>query len=68
MSESALTPDHRTYNARLRAVIVRGAPACRAYGPHHARCILEPGHAGNEHEGNGFDEWGPKYERWTAHQ
>lgn len=49
--------------ARLRA-IYNGEPGCLLRGPEHARCVLEPGHAGDLHEGNGFDEWGPKYVQW----
>lgn len=38
-------------------------PWCGRKGPKSARCVLPPRHQG-DHEGNGADEWGPRYERW----
>ena len=62
--DSAITPNRLAYEARCRAVYDRGEPSCGAKGPHRAKCILPPGHGGDLHEGNGFDEWGSKYECW----
>ena len=48
------------YEARAREVYWNhSTPACRAKGPDHAVCLLEPGHEGR-HYGNGYDTWGPK--------
>jgi hypothetical protein len=52
-----------TYRDRCDHVYRGGAKACRAAGPHHARCVRLPGHKGFC-EGQGFDEWGPRYECW----
>jgi hypothetical protein len=47
------------YESRAKAVYWnKDFPACRAKGPDHAECLLNPGHAG-DHYGNGYDEWGP---------
>jgi hypothetical protein len=48
------------YRTRARDVywLPSDVAACRASGPHHARCVLEPDHPG-DHYGNGFDKWGP---------
>lgn len=39
-------------------------PTCGARH-HKAECVLPPGHYG-AHEGNGYDDYGPKYARWGA--
>ena len=39
-------------------------PKCNRKGPRTARCVLPPEHKG-DHEGNGADEIGPRYERWA---
>lgn len=51
------------YESRLRAAYWLGEPHCGAKHPPHAVCVLKPDHDG-DHEGNGYDEWGPLYRRW----
>ncbi len=63
---SGITPNRFAYMKRERAVYQRGEPSCAVRGPTKARCVLEPGHPGNMHEGNGFDEWGPLYRIWRG--
>jgi hypothetical protein len=53
----------RCCEERAQAVYWDRAPACRAKGPDKAECLLEVGHAG-DHQGNGFDAWGPLSRRW----
>ena len=59
-----LTQSRHEYVARCHEVYWRGASSCGVRGPSNARCVLEPGHRGDWHEGNGFDVWGPKYRMW----
>ena len=67
MSETAITATREEYNARLHAVYRLGKPACGVRrGWEHAVCVLPPNHPGSEHEGNGYDAWGPKYHRWRS--
>jgi len=61
-----ITPNRAAYLARCRAVYDLGEPHCVESGPNNARCVLPPGHAGDDHEGNGFDAWGPLYRQWTT--
>ena len=64
---SGLTPDRYAYQKRCEAVYWRGVPSCKAKGPHGARCVLEPDHSGNVHEGNGNpDPFGPAYYSWLT--
>jgi hypothetical protein len=61
------TKNSHEYDKRLRDVAWYKAPACGlAAGVHHAKCVLEPGHPGVWHEGNGNDGWGPIYVTWKA--
>jgi hypothetical protein len=60
----AITPNAMYYR-RLEARFLNGEPICGKRG-HSAKCLLPPGHAGNRHEGNGADEWGPKYQCWES--
>lgn len=56
---------HHEYNRRCEEVYWCKAPACRSKGPHGARCVRFPDHAGIC-EGNGNpDPYGPKYYSWT---
>ncbi len=50
---------HHIYGDRAKQVYWDSDfPACRAGGPHHAICLLNPGHPG-DHFGNGYDDFGP---------
>ena len=62
MRVSALTKSASEYNRRLYG----NQPKCGAAGPDHATCVLEPGHDGPDHEGNGYDRWGPLYRVWST--
>jgi hypothetical protein len=53
------------FDERAKAVYWDREPACNAKGPNRAQCLLEAGHSG-EHEGNGFDDYGPMYRQWEA--
>lgn len=65
IDDSGLTRDRFAYRQRLDAYL-RGDPVCGIRGRDHARCVLEPGHPGDYHEGGGFDDWGPKYVCWVV--
>jgi hypothetical protein len=53
------------YSARARQVYWnKSFPACRAKGPSHAECLLNPRHEGTRHFGNGFDNYGPRGATW----
>lgn len=52
------------FDERAKAVYWDREVACNAKGPTKAQCLHEPGHSGN-HEGNGFDDYGPVYRCWT---
>lgn len=51
------------YLDRVEAVHHHGAVACLAKGPKRARCVRDPDHGG-DHEGSGYDTFGPLYQRW----
>lgn len=51
------------FEKRAKAVYWDREPACNANGPTKAQCLLNDGHGG-DHEGNGFDEYGPIYRCW----
>jgi len=53
------------YDERAKAVYWDREPACSAKGPMKAECLLPKGHDG-DHEGNGFDCWGPIPRQWSA--
>ncbi len=58
---------HHEYQRRASLVYGdKSVPACRAKGPNKAECLLEPGHGGEYHEGNGFDAYGPMYKAWRV--
>jgi hypothetical protein len=53
------------FDERAKAVYWDRDPACNAKGPTKAQCLLPAGHKG-EHEGNGFDDYGPIYRCWRT--
>lgn len=53
------------FEERAKAVYWDREPACSAKGPTKAECLLPKGHDG-DHEGNGFDAYGPLYRCWSA--
>jgi hypothetical protein len=67
MAETAITATREEYERRLRAVYRQGEAHCPSLaGRDHAVCVLPPDHPGKDHEGNGYDQWGPKYHRWRT--
>lgn len=66
--------DHRDelpgweFDRRAEAVYWGHAPACGSKGPDRASCLREPNHGGAWCEGNGYDDWGPKYRAWSNEQ
>lgn len=55
----------RCRDERAKAVYWDREPACGAHGPDKARCLLDVDHAG-DHEGNGYDDYGPLYRVWCT--
>lgn len=62
MIGNIITKDRWEYERLLAS----DQPRCGDNGPSKATCILLPGHAGDWHEGNGFDTFGPKYQAWRT--
>jgi len=56
-----ITRNRWDYERLMRTV----QPRCGRKGPDKAKCILLPGHRGNAHEGNGYDQFGPMYKSWN---
>ena len=52
------------YDERAKYVYWEKGCACRAKGPIKAECLLPAGHEG-DHEGNGFDSYGPIGQIWA---
>lgn len=54
----------KCFDERSKHVYWDKGDGCRVKGPTKAECLLVEGHDG-EHEGNGFDDAGPLYRRWS---